>query len=271
MRCCYLSDLHLESQDFSHDLSGGDVLIVAGDLCHAACLDPGRTDLYAVRQRERVLRFADMAVARFRHVLMVAGNHDHYDGVFEDTVAALQSALPGFTLLDDASIVIDRVSFFGTTLWSDFEAGSAEAMEKARRGCGEYFFAKTRVRQADGTDRLEKLRPHNTLAAHRRALSALESDLATFPGPSVVISHHAPSLKGLNPFHAGNGLDGAYASNLEAMLDRLSRVSFWVHGHTHIVRRYRLGEVTVLANCRGFADRDPSARKFRPDACFDVG
>lgn len=271
MRCCYMSDLHLESQDFPHDLSGGDVLIVAGDLCHAACLETTRKDLYALRQRDRALRFADLAVARFRHVLMVAGNHDHYDGVFEDTVTSLQSALPGFTVLDDASLVIDGISFFGTTLWSDFEAGSAEAMEKARRGCGEYFFAKTRVRQPDGADLLEKLRPHHTLAVHGRALLALESHLAVWPGPCVVISHHAPSPKGLNPLHAGNGLDGAYASDLETMLAGLSRVPFWVHGHTHIVRRYRVGTVTVLANCRGFADRDPSVRQFRPDACFDVG
>lgn len=271
MRCCYMSDLHLESQDFPHDLTGGDVLIIAGDLCHAACIGTERKDLYALRQRDRVLRFADVALARFRHVLMVAGNHDHYDGVFEDTVTALQRALPGFTLLDDTSLLVDGVSFFGTTLWSDFEAGNAEAMEKARRGCGEYFFAKTRAGQADRADRLEKLRPHHTLAAHRRALTALESHLADLSCPCVVISHHAPSLKGLNPMHAGNGLDGAYASDLDSLLMGLSRVPYWVHGHTHIVRRYRVGEVTVLANCRGFADRAPSARTFRPDACFDVG
>jgi hypothetical protein len=44
MRCHYLSDLHLESQPFQQALSGGDVLIIAGDLCHARCLDPERTD-----------------------------------------------------------------------------------------------------------------------------------------------------------------------------------------------------------------------------------
>lgn len=37
MRCHYLSDLHLEAQDFGTALPKGEVLIIAGDLCHARC------------------------------------------------------------------------------------------------------------------------------------------------------------------------------------------------------------------------------------------
>jgi len=85
MRCHYLSDLHLEAQAFDIALPKGDMLIIAGDLCHACCFDPIRTDKYSVAQRQRVQRFIDMALANFAHVLLIAGNHDHYDGVFEDT------------------------------------------------------------------------------------------------------------------------------------------------------------------------------------------
>ena len=54
MRCHYLSDLHLESQSFDVRLPCGDILIIAGDLCHARRLDPARTDKYSADQRERV-------------------------------------------------------------------------------------------------------------------------------------------------------------------------------------------------------------------------
>jgi 3',5'-cyclic AMP phosphodiesterase CpdA len=131
-----MSDLHLEAQDFPWALPQGDVLIVAGDLCHAYCFTAPPSDLYAARQRERVRRFADEAVAKFAHVLMIAGNHEHYDGVFEDTVPALRQHLPGFTVLDDNHVDIGAVRFFGATLWAGFDGGDPAAMETARRGVG---------------------------------------------------------------------------------------------------------------------------------------
>lgn len=269
MRCHYMSDLHLESQDFGQALPKGDVLIVAGDLCHAACLDPARADLYARRQRERVLRFADAARSNFAHVLVIAGNHDHYDGVFEDTIATLRRELTGFTILDDEAIEIGGVRFFGTTLWSDFERGSEASLNKARKGAGEFFFVRTRSGEPVAGI-LPKLRPEDALRAHAKALAALQAAASDSRSPMVVISHHAPSLKGLNPLHVGNGLDGAYASNLDDMIAGLQGVPVWVHGHTHIRRAYRIGATRVLSNCRGFDGRDSVARTFSPDVWFEV-
>jgi Icc-related predicted phosphoesterase len=271
VRCHYLSDLHLESQDFPVTLPAGDVLIVAGDLCHASCLDPTRSDLYAQNQRDRVKRFADQARARFTHVLMVAGNHDHYDGFFDDTIATLRRHLPGITVLDDSHVEIDGWRLFGTTLWSDFEGRSQSVMARLRRGVSEFFF----VRKRDGTQtdvrKAPKFQPEDALAAHDRALVALRASLAEAgTRPTVVVSHHAPSLQGLNPRHAGNGMDGAYASDLDAMIEGFAAVPFWVHGHTHIRKAYRIGATQILTNCRGFDGRDPASRHFKADAWFDL-
>jgi Icc-related predicted phosphoesterase len=168
---------------------------------------------------------------------MIAGNHDHYDVVFEETIATLRRCLPGITVLDDEAIEIGGVRFFGTTLWSDFEGRSAEAMEKTRRGVGEFFFVRTRAREPMTNGKLAKFQPVDALAAHDRALAALASCLAPADGKkTIVISHHAPSRQGLNPHFAGNGLDGVYASDLDAMIEALVSVPVWVHGHTHIKR-----------------------------------
>jgi 3',5'-cyclic AMP phosphodiesterase CpdA len=265
-----MSDLHLESQEFPWALPKGDVLIIAGDLCHAACLDPARKDPYAVKQRERVLRFAEDAVAKFAHVLLIAGNHDHYDGVFEDTVPTLRRYLPGFTVLDDESVAIDGVHFFGTTLWSDFEGENEAAMMRARKGAGEFFFVKTRAADA-GTGKLPKFQPADALRAHKKALNALQWHIAATKGSTtVVISHHAPSRKGLNPLHMGNGLDGAYASDLDDLVASLEQVPVWVHGHTHIKKTYRIGGTVLRANCRGFDGRDPVAHTFSVKERFNL-
>lgn len=271
VRCHYMSDLHLESQGFAWALPKGDVLIIAGDLCHASTLAPSRTDLYAARQRERVQRFIGEARAKFAHVLLVAGNHDHYDGVFEETTGTLSAHLDGVHVLDDGHVDIDGVRFFGMTLWSDFEGRNRASMETARRGVGEYFFVRTRTRAPDSRGRPGKLQPEDTLAAFDAGVDALRKSLLQADGrPTVVISHHAPSLKGLNPRHAGNGLDGAYASDLDALIEVLDIVPVWVHGHTHIRRTYRIGRTLVCANCRGFDDKDAVARDFKVGEHFEV-
>jgi DNA repair exonuclease SbcCD nuclease subunit len=271
VRCHYLSDLHLESQSFDVRLPRGDILIIAGDLCHARCLDPARTDKYSADQRARVLRFSEKATRRFTHVLVVAGNHDHYDSVFEETAGLLRKHLHGVTVLDNEAIEIEGVRLFGTTLWSDFEGRKPEGLDRVRRRMGEYFFVKTRAAADGGNEALRRFRPEDALNAHDRAWAALRTEVSRDgAGRTVVISHHAPSLQGLNPLHRGNGLDGAYVSELDEAIMGFWNIAYWVHGHTHIRRAYRIGHVKVRTNACGFRGRDHSAAEFSPEAHFDV-
>jgi len=265
MRCCYMSDLHLETQDYRWPLPAGDVLIIAGDLCHARCLTAGPDDPAALKQRDRVLRLADAARGRFAHVLLVIGNHDHYEGLFGETAARLRAGLPGVTVLDNETVEIDGVRFFGGTLWADFEGRSK--LDAVRRRCGEFFFVK--VREADGSVR--KFRPEDALAAFDATRAALTASLAAANGRrTVVITHHAPSRQGLNPHHVGDDLNGAYASDLDAWIAELDGVPVWVHGHTHMRRLYRIGATDVRTDARGFDGRDLSSRGFKGQSSFEI-
>ena len=271
MRCHYLSDLHLESQSFDTPLPKGDVLIIAGDLCHARCLDPARTDKYSIDQRARAMRFVNEATAKFSHVLLIAGNHDHYDGVFEDTVPFLRRHLPGVTVLENGTVEIDGVRFFGSTLWSEFEGRSEAAMNGVRRRMGEYFFVKRRTRDAEDRELLVKFRPEDALEAFDASWQALQRCVAERNGkPTVVITHHAPSRQGINSKFAGNGLDGAYVSDLDEAIATFTNVPVWVHGHTHIARTYRIGETVVRSNARGFEEKGAGAQGFSMKAFFDL-
>ena len=275
MRVHYMSDLHLESQGFAARMPEGDVLIIAGDLCHACCFEADANDGYNIKQRDRALGVIDAARKNFAHVLLVPGNHEHYGSVFDETVPKLRRALPGVTVLDNESIAIGDVRFFGTTLWSDFEGRSTAGMDAVRKRCGEFFFVKMRVRdpagQEEGQETLRKFRPEDALAAFDVALATLRADLAQ-PNrkPTVVINHHAPSPKGLNPFHGGGELDGAYASDLEAMIAALENVPVWIHGHTHIRRLYKIGRTEIRTDARGFDGRDLGARKFTGQSFFEI-
>ena len=271
MRCHYLSDLHLESQRFPWRLPEGDVLIIAGDLCHAQCLDPERTDKYSVTQRDRARRFIDSALAGFSNVLLVPGNHDHYDGIFDDTGDLLSRFLPGLTVLDNRHVEIGGVRFFGTTLWSDFEGRSGACMDAVKRRVGEYFFVRKRDFDAEGQVAVRKFQPRDALAAFDASVAALRDCVASAAGRQIiVVSHHPPSRQGLNPRHIGNGRDGVYASDLDRQVASWPCVTHWVHGHTHIRRRYRVGHVTMLANCRGFDGKDLCASSFSGALHFET-
>lgn len=255
MRLHYCSDLHLEAQSYPDALPSGETLLIAGDLCHARSLEADPADGYAAKQRERILRFMDEAHAKFPQIIVVLGNHDHYDGVLEDTAGIFRRAL-GVTVLENEVLDVGGIQLFGATLWSDFEGRDAEAMRRAGKGCGEFFFVKTRG--ADGS--LARFRTPNALTEHDRTLAALREFLSG-TGEKIVVTHHAPSLMGLNPMFTGNGLDGAYASALDALIeDKGPRL--WVHAHTHIRRKYRIGATDMRVNCLGFRDKDPCARGY---------
>jgi Icc-related predicted phosphoesterase len=261
-----MSDLHLEAQGFPLPLASGDVLVIAGDLCHARVFEAPAEDGYARQQRERVLRFADKARAHFARIVLIPGNHDHYDGVFEDTAAILRRHLPDFLVLDGQGADLGGVALFGATLWSDFEGRDPEAMKRAQKGCGEFFFVKRRA--AEGG--LVRFRPADALAAFDRELAALKAFCAAAAGKRpIVVTHHAPSRLGLNPFVGENGLNGAYASDLDEIVASCG-ASHWIHGHTHIQRKYRLGDVEVRVNCRGLPEREPRARGFDSKAVLEV-
>ncbi len=271
MRCHYLSDLHLESQAFPGPLPKGDVLIVAGDLCHARCLDPARRDKYSADQRGRVHHFIDEALASFAHVLLIAGNHDHYDGVFEDTASLLRRHLPGVSVLDNESVEFGGARFFGSTLWSDFEGRNAACLDSLRKRMGEYFFVKKRSHDYAGRETFARFRPEDALAAFDASWRALQRCLAEGNGKrTVVITHHAPSRKGLNPKSAGNGLDGAYASNLDDAIAGMTSVPVWVHGHTHIARNYQVADTKVCSNALGFAAKGNASPGFSVNASFEI-
>lgn len=227
MRCFYLSDLHLEHQEFSATLPSGDVLIIAGDLCNAKYLDAKRTDIYSKKQQYRVRCFVEHAVKRFSQVLFVAGNHEHYECVFDDTIPLLRDNLPGVDVLDNTWVDVEGVRFFGATLWTDFEGRSAACMDGVRRNVGEFLLVKKRVTGENGEPALRKFQPEDALAEFDEAMTALRACRDDgFDGPLVVVSHHAPSLQGLNPLHKGNGLDGAFASDLEEEIKQLKNMPY---------------------------------------------
>lgn len=242
MRIRVMSDLHLEFGPLEVPAVEADVTVLAGDIGVG-------------------LRGLEWAAERCAGgpILYVPGNHEFYGQSAPEHRTDLSQLAEelGIYLLSDAAVEIGGVRFLGATLWTDFDLhGTApEAQEAAASAMADY-------RRIRIHDQRREIRPHDTVGWYRRSRRWLEAELAKgFDGPTVVITHHAPSARSLASSFAEHPLAAAYASQLDELVAR-SGAALWVHGHTHVCVEYEIGGTRVVANQRGYVD-DP-VRGFDP-------
>lgn len=229
MRIHILSDLHNEFVAFEPFVRDADVVILAGDI-----------DI-----KTRGVEWARTAFSC--PVLYVPGNHEYYGGhltrTFQKMVDAGQAQV---RVLDCAEVVLDGVRFLGATGWTDYSAtGNVPLAEwDAQRTMTD--FRKIRV------EGYRRTRPADFAALSRRARRWLQDRLAEpFDGPTVVITHHAPSMLSLaDSPDAGSHLDAAYANRWEDLMS--DGVALWVHGHSHWAVDYEIFGTRVVSNPRGY-------------------
>lgn len=290
MRIQLLSDLHLEQSPGFRPVpaAGADVLVLAGDI---GSYQPGSA-----------LTDDDFGLARFspsrpgaswRTVFYVPGNHEYDTLDFMATRQRLRGLCDryGITWLDEVVVPLDGVRFLGTTLWADYDALARG--EPTDRGFGRIRADETRLtwqlRQREKAFRAANhyLSTNTTfidgrplLAEPMRALSLdcqrwLEAALAEpFDGPTVVVTHFAPSLRSHDPRY---GLTPGTAGFCNAMDALVPMADLWLHGHLHChhdyviegVRRGAPARCRVVANPLGYDDRGEQ-EGFVPDLAIEV-
>lgn len=71
-------------------------------------------------------------------------------------------------------------------------------------------------------------------------------------GSTVVVTHHAPSLRSVPARFAGSALNVNFVSDAEHLVGH-ERACLWVHGHLHDSSNYEINGTRVLCNPRGYA------------------
>jgi predicted phosphodiesterase len=275
MRLQLLSDLHLENDPGFVPQAAPDVdlLVLAGDV-----------GSYQTGSR---LNEPDFGLRRFsphhgpwRTVLYVPGNHE-YDGLeYDEAHARLQEACArlGLTWLERETVVIDGVRFVGTTLWTDFEAlvdpladvtRQHQQRQKALRAANFYLRKNTSLRRG------QPLLAEDLAALGRECQHWLRDALAApFDGPTVAVTHFAPSLRSADPRY---GLVPGTAGFCNALDELLPHAQLWMHGHLHCpvdytvegTREGRAWRCRVVANPLGYAHKGEQAG-FRADWTVEV-
>ncbi len=275
-----LSDLHLESNPYFKPtpLPGADVLVLAGDI-----------GSYQQGSLLTSLAIDDFGLARFSPlpaaqggalwptpVLFVPGNHE-YDGLeFDEADARLREACQrlGIVWLERECVRLQGVRFIGCTLWTDFDALTTSAnsrdpaapgritlgeqlkmREKAFRAANFYLKKNHALRQGQPV-LAEALREEGL-----RSQAWLREALAVpFDGPTVVVTHFAPSLLSADPRYGLTPGSAGFCNSLDDLLP-LARV--WLHGHLHCPNDYVRQGCRVVANPLGYA-RKGEQQGFRP-------
>jgi hypothetical protein len=230
-----LSDLHLNVAAMKRPENHADLVILAGDVARPEAA-------------------ASWAAGFAKPVLYVPGNHEFYGGSIAGTVQTLKRRCTATNVyvLDNDQVILDGVRFLGTTLWTDFMLfGTGEqrsaAMKEAKRLM--YDFSKIRAGETSETP----FSPADSAALFKMHAGWLETKLAEpFSGPTVVITHHAPSPRSIHPRFADSLLNACFVSNVEHLIEG-SRSRLWIHGHTHDSFDYLLNGTRVVCNPRGYA------------------
>ena len=200
-----LSDLHLEAHPhfIPEPAPGADVLVLAGDV--------------GSYQEGSQLGDEDFGLARFSPlpqgagwptpVLFVPGNHEYDAQDFDAAHHRLRSTCDrlGITWLERETVELQGVRFIGTTLWSDFDAladheGSTDLGRRLKLRDKAFRAANFYLRKTGGTRHAapflaEAMRDHALVCQQWLA----EALAAPFDGPTVAVTHFAPSLRSADP------------------------------------------------------------------------
>ena len=172
--------------------------------------------------------------AKFKHVLLVTGNHDYYGSdapTADEVLDTLVSKYPQVTVLRPGVVKkINKQRFIGATLWfseSAFDPIFAVGMtdfQVIRR------FMPWVFRQNDA------------------AVRFLNKELKE---GDVVVTHHMPSKKATPKMFERSTLNRYFVHDMEDLIEQ-RKPAVWCFGHTHSCCDLKVGVTRLLCNAQGY-------------------
>lgn len=248
-RIQYVSDLHLEFGSEPPRLSPvAPILVLAGDIGNPF--------------QESYRDFLADCARSWKHVVVVAGNHEFYNKYTSDrwrykgaeTVADRLAACQAVArvagrnvhFLDRGRVDIDGLAFLGCTLWSNI-SGAEELIERGMSDCSVICAEGPPWRRVTAADiQMWHLRDRAWLVGELAACSEEGRG-------AVVVSHHMPTMDLIASRFQGHPLNVGFASALDDLI--CEPVRAWICGHSHVgsvVFKGADGRIPCVLNPRGY-------------------
>jgi len=246
-----LSDLHRElAPSFSVPDTTAEVIILAGDI------DVGTRGVqWAISEALRL----------HKPVLYIAGNHEYYRHEYfslQGQIREIAESCPLVHFLECDEVIINGVRFLGATLWTDYASTGLSDQAENMRLLGS-ILSDHQVISMDG----RRFSPSEALRLHEASKAWLAEKLDTpHEGKTVVVTHHAPSIKCAHPYFGNNQTASGFISNLDHLV---KKADVWCSGHTHSSLDRKLGNCRLLSNQKGYPE-EPIPGGFHADLVFEV-
>ena len=232
MKLRILSDLHIDIRDFQIRPLDEDILILAGDISDKP------EDTFNI-----IKKYMENANKK---VIFVMGNHDYFNDCINERIKYWyhfgEKLGKNFHFLNQNSIIIDDIEFYGTTLWSDINIHKNEKR----------FLRYNDLTCIYKSDIYTPITPSDYKNMYEAECKGLIKFLNT-PNDNkkrIIITHFLPSYKSVSIKYIGNENNDMFASNLDDIINHYD-IKMWIHGHTHETLDYNIGNTRIVCNARG--------------------
>jgi predicted phosphohydrolase len=238
MKIQYCSDLHLEFPENQKFLARnpltpvGDILVLAGDIV-------------TFHDQEKASGFFDFVCDHFSAVYWVPGNHEYYGADIADKPnPLLEKIRENLFLVNNQSLVYEGVRLVFSTLWSRISPPKEWEIQRS--------IADFSAIRLGG----ENLTAQNFSLLHEQSLQFLKTAISSEkPEPTVVITHHVPTLMNYPRIYKNSPLTEAFAVELFDLIED-SDVDCWIYGHHHVnTPEFNIGKTRMLTNQLGYVHR----------------
>ena len=283
MKLNIVSDIHLEFGPIEiKNTQGADALILSGDICVSNALTERENRLGSDSMSNRFHDFFEMCCNEYKDVIYIAGNHEHYNGDFQDSIPNLKknlAYLQNLHILDKEVVTINDVTFIGGTLWTDMNKEDASTMVSIRGMMNDFIRVRngkyeSKYKDQNGVPyyRTAILTPDDVVEDHKAMLEYIRTVVQDkYDQKFVIVGHHAPSKLSTKPRYQDDIImNGAYSSDLSEFILDHPQIKLWTHGHTHDTFDYLIGSTRVVCNPRGYINYEQRADDFDPNIIFEI-
>ena len=258
MKLFLASYLHLECHEAPPEIEvpSCDVIVLAGDISS---------------MKEALSYCSEVARCHATPVIFVPGNHEYYRGNYvELSTYARSYADSNVHVLLENMVVIGGVRFIGTTLWTDFTAGTNGHEGRIHRNqlnAAKYINDFRVISMSD--KKSDRLRPGYVMGFYHESCYYLREQLAKpFDGKTVVITHFCPSIRLEDPKFKGSELSSYFNANCDSIIKEY-QPDFWLFGHTHHCVDTCIDKTRIISNQFGYR-REWGYTGYRPQLLIDV-
>lgn len=250
MKVQYCSDLHLE---FSENRSWlkenpiipkAEILLIAGDT-------------YYLNRNYAKLDFIKKVSDEFKHVYLIPGNHEYYDGF--NASSALEpfelSVKNNVTIINNKCVQIEDVDFIFSTFWSLIKNNPLIVMQ------GMVDFRRIKFNK-------EKFNFNHFNDLHHKAFEFVSNQINS-DKKTVVMTHHLPSsLCNAAEFKNSPLTEAFCVEKTNFIMD--SDIDYWIYGHSHRnLTDFSISDTKLITNQMGYVTWNEHHR-FNLEKVFEI-